>query len=129
MKKVLHSTKTILLIVVSVCLFHGISIGQVINNPVNMPGIQGNATIKATVNFSDLVAYDVAHPEIRANQKSPKEIEFNHGDIIEKMHGKDMPQGNHSMKSSHHEKYVLPNSPAPVTTFDEIGRASCRERV
>ena len=112
MKEVLQSAKAILFTFVSITLFFATGFAQ------TTQGLQGHETVKATVNFSDLVAYDQAHPEIRANQKSPKEIEFNHGDIIQKMHGSDVPQNTHQMKSSHHEKFVQPNSPPPVTTFN-----------
>ncbi len=80
-------------------------------------GIQGHEWNHATAKFSDIEAYDAAHPEIRANQKSPVEVEFNHGDIIERKHGVKTSQKHNAEKSAHGMKSVLPASPAPVTTF------------
>ncbi len=122
MKFIVQHTAAILLSLTMVCV--SVTIGNSQNaTPAAQPipqaqqqGIQGHEHSRATVTFSELVALEAAHPEIRANQRSPREIEFNHGDIIERKHGMNT-SSNHEEKSIHHEKYNQPASPAPVTTF------------
>src|ERR1035438_9582490 len=125
MKSIIQFTTTTLFALAIVCLSVTDGISQ---NAQPIPqiqataqGIKGHEFIKATVNFSDMVAYDAAHPELRANLKSPREVEFNHGDLIDKKYGRKTPEVipvRHFEKSLHHEKNNQPASPAPVTTFE-----------
>src|ERR1017187_1716340 len=124
MKSIIQFTTATLFALAIVCLSVTKGISQ---NAQPIPqiqaaaqGIKGHEIIKTTVNFSDMVAYDAAHPELRANLKSPREVEFNHGDLIDKKYGKTthaVPVRT-SEKSNHREKSNQPASPAPVTTFE-----------
>ncbi|MEI6816611.1 MAG: T9SS type A sorting domain-containing protein [Bacteroidota bacterium] len=81
-------------------------------------GTVGYESKHVTVSFSDMVVYDAAHPELKTNNIKPREVEFNHQDIIEKKHANDAKHSPPSSKSIHHQPMIpLAASPAPITTF------------
>ena len=87
----------------------------------NAPGIVGYETKSATVSFSEMVAYDQAHPELRTTRKNIPEAEFNHVDFMN-AHGLGAQSSTTTTQTTtshtpNKAKQIQVVSPAPAITF------------
>src|ERR1039458_6985769 len=84
-------------------------------------GVIGYETKHATVNFSEMMAYDAAHPELSTNIKNIPEAEYSHADFM-RDHGiglqnTSIVNQNANNNPVNKSKHIETVSPSPSLTF------------
>ena len=118
MKTIKQFAKTILIVAATGAF---LTLGNLGLMAQTTTGIVGYETKSATVTFSEMMAYDAAHPELRTTRKNIPEAEFNHTDFL-RAHGIGLQNNasqiqNNTGNTTNKAKQIQTVSPPPVLTF------------